>query len=125
MEETKVIKVLLLSSQEIVVSETVSSASTAYIRTHDTIAQAESDPESPLPRAVLDMGRKLLDEGYPSMAERVVELDLATANDAEQSSILPTWAWVVVAVVAILLIVIVAAIWWWINRSPPPLDDDD
>ena len=109
--------------KEIVVSETVSSASTAYIRTHDTIAQAESDPESPLPRVVLDLGQKLLDEGYPSMAERVVELDLSMLGDADQGSILPTWVWVVGAIVVVLFIVIVAAI-WWIRRPPPLLDDD-
>lgn len=110
--------------KEIVVSETVSSASTAYILTHDAIAKAEKDAESPLPKSVLDLGQELLNEGYPSMAERVVELNFPTASDAEQGGILPTWVWVVVPVVIVLLIVIVAAI-WWIKRPPPLPDDND
>ena len=111
--------------KEIVVSETVSSASTAYIRAHDAIVKAQSNPHNAVPQSALHLGQKLLDEGYPRMAERVVELDFTAAGDADQENTLPIWVWVVIAVVAVALIVIAVVIWWLIKRQPPPPDDDD
>ena len=109
----------------VVASETVSSASTAYIRAYDAIARAENDPRSALPQSALELGQNLLNEGYPSIAERVVELDFPAVGDDEKGGIMPTWLWVVIAVVgAVLLIVIVAAI-WWMRRPAQLLDDDD
>ena len=111
--------------KEVVVSETVSSASTAYIRAHNAVSKSENDPESALPKSVLDLAKKLLDEGYPRMAERVVDLEFQTAGSEESGRGLPTWSYVVIAVVVVVLLTAIGVVIWWIRRPPTLPDDDD
>ena len=110
--------------KEVVVSETVSSASTAYIRAHDAIADAESDPENALPPSVLELGRELLEEGYPRTAERVVNLEFQMTGNGEKGGLLPIWGYGVIIAGAVLLIAIGVVIWLW-KRQPTPPDNDD
>ena len=108
--------------EEVVFSETVSSASTAFMRAQDAMDKAEKDPA--MPPSVLELGGQLLEEGYPQIAERVVELQFpAAGDDASNWKGLPVvWVWVVIAV--FIAVIILGLVVWFIRRKPAGWDDD-
>ena len=110
---------------EWVVTQDISSASNAYIEADHAIIRISNDLENPLPPAVLQLGKQLLQEGYPEIAVRVTNLEFPTDSKKEERKILPLWVWWIVVVVVVVLVIGVAGFVILRRKQNSQFDEED
>lgn len=78
--------------------ENANSASSAYIKTRERISDINAGGETALPDAVRALAGDLLDEGYPQIADRLLDVEVASGEDINW------WMWSTVGLIGLVLL---------------------
>lgn len=97
------------------------SASSAYIDTRRRIFDHNSGTENPRPEEIMTLAGELLDEEYPEIANRLMDVEMASVGSGGTN----WWRWVAIALIALLTLAAagVAAVIWWLSRSGGTLEE--
>ena len=106
--------------------ENASSASSAYIDAHQRISEHSATATDMETDAIVALAGELLVEGYPQIADRLLDAALAANTDDG----INWWKWAAIALIVAFVIVLgaVGGIWWFYAHSsdrtpettPPP-----
>ncbi len=100
--------------------ENASSASNAYIQTHQRISDLNIGDEATGPANITALAGELLDDGYPQIADRLLDVEIESPDGTNW------WKWIAIGVItmAVIAIAAIGAIVWQSRRNsstePPP-----
>ena len=92
------------------------SASGAYIDTHRRVFDQNSRSERPRPEEITALASELLDEGYPEVANRLLDVDVASVDNGGTN----WWLWVAIVLIVVIAIVVASLIIIKFNQSNSP-----
>ncbi len=98
--------------------QSANSASSAYIETHGRITGPDAGDETTPPDAISALAGELMEEGYPQIADRLLDVEVASSGGTNW------WMWSTIALGALVLVVAaVFALLSWQNarRSSAPI----
>lgn len=100
--------------------ESVQSASSAYIDTHEHLSDRIRHDGDAAPDGPVDLAGELLEEGYPQIANRVLAMDVSSADGGGTN----WWMWSTIAIAALVGIAMVAIVVLVIRNRPGPATVD-